>query len=355
MKWLKKVAVLAMAVSLMVCTVGRAKAISTNAISTCVMDVDSGRVLYANNETEQRPIASTTKIMTGLLACELSSKEDLKQVLTCSKAAREAGGSSLYMELGDKITLKSCIYGTMLRSGNDCAVLLAEYFGGDVDTFIDMMNDKAEELGMENTHYATPNGLQDKDNYSTAYDMCLLGSYAIQNQRFAKVVGTWYIETKDGWKIENHNKLLQMDERCIGIKTGYTDKAGRTLVSCFQDPDTGQRIVCCTLYDSYDFEDHIKVYEWAFQNYPVRTLCQEGKTVTTFSVGEETYNLTAENTVTYPMTDKELKKVFIRMMLPRNQVELSEGDTAGEIIYYLNKEEIGRTNLICTLPETEVT
>ncbi|MCC8075387.1 MAG: D-alanyl-D-alanine carboxypeptidase [Clostridiales bacterium] len=352
-KFLRRLLAGVLAVCLTLGGAGSAFAISTNAVATCVMDVDSGRVLYSNNANKKRPIASITKIMTGLLACELSSEEDLEQVLTCSETANAEKGSSLYMEVGDKITLRSCIYGAMLRSGNDAAMLLAETVAGDEESFVALMNEKAQELGMENTLYGNPNGLVDEGNYSTAYDMCLLGCYAMQNELFAEIVGTTYIETEDGWKIENHNQLLGMDSRCIGIKTGYTSAAGRTLVSCFEDPDTGQRIVCCTLADSYDYQDHIAVYDWAFETYPTHTFCEAGDVVTTLTAGGTDYTLTAADTVSYPLTDAEAQKVYARMRLPQNSdVTIQEGDVVGRIVYYLSGEEIGRTDLIYT-PQTE--
>lgn len=350
MKWIKKVLALTLAVGLVCCMIVSASAgFYTSATSTCVMDVDSGRVLFEENAHEQRPIASITKIMTGLLACEYSNEGNLKTVLTCSETANAEQGSSLYMEVGNKITLESCIYGTMLRSGNDAAMLLAETVAGDKDSFVAMMNEKAQEIGMSDTLYGNPNGLIDEGNYSTAYDMCLLGCYAMQNELFAKVVNTWYIETEDGWEIENHNKLLSMDERCIGIKTGFTSAAGRTLVSCFQDPDSGQRIVVCTLNDSDDFQEHIGAHNWAFESYPTRTLCQEGKTVTTFTMAGtgEVWNLTASQSVTYPLSDDETREITAQLVLPDNQAELAEGEAAGHIIYFFQGEEIGRADLIC--------
>ncbi len=351
--WLRTLLAGALAVYLTLNCVGSASAISTNAVATCVMDVDSGRVLYSNNANKKRPIASITNIMTGLLACEMSSEEDLEQGRTCSETANAEKGSSLNMEVGDKITLRSCIYGAMLRSGNDAAMLLAETIAGDEESFVALMNEKAQELGMENTLYGNPNGLEDEGNYSTAYDMCLLGCYAIQNELFAEIVSTYYIETEDGWKIENHNQLLSMDERCIGIKTGYTSAAGRTLVSCFQDPDTGQRIVCCTLADSYDYQDHIAVYDWAFETYPTRTFCEAGEVVTTLTVNGTDYPLTAVDTVSYPLKDDEAQQVYARMRLPQNSdVTIKEGDTVGYIVYYLDGAELGRTDLVYT-PQTQ--
>lgn len=348
-KWVAVVLTLAMVLG----TVGSVSAISTNAISTCVMDVDSGRVLYTNNAHEQRPIASITKIMTGLLACEAADKIGLDTMLTCSQHAHDEEGSSLYMEVGDKITYKSCIYATMLRSGNDAAMLLAETVAGSEGKFVKKMNKKARKIGMTETCYGNPNGLVDEGNYSTAYDMCLLGRYAMQNELFAEVVGTWHYVDDQGWDVANHNKLINEDSRCVGIKTGFTSAAGRTLVSCFENPENGQRVVCCTLYDSYDFQDHIRVHEWAFENYPTHTLCEKNKVLTSLTMAEtgEVYDLKAAKTLTYAMTDSEARRVFVRVELPDNQVELQEGDKAGTVTYYLDGNEIGRTKLICAPAE----
>ncbi len=333
----------------LICAMGStAFAIDTAATSTCVMDVDTGRILYEDNDHEQRPIASITKIMTGYLACELSSEEDLQKVLTCSERANKEDGSSLYMEVGDKITLESCIYGTMLRSGNDAAMLLAETIGGDEESFVKMMNEKAQEIGMTDTLYGNPNGLVDEGNYSTAYDMCLLGRVAMRNKLFAKVVGTNYIETEDGWAIENHNRLLDRDSRCVGIKTGWTTLAGRTLVSCFEDPDSGQRVVICTLNDSDDFNDHIRVADWALDKYPPRTLCQEGRTLSVLSdeATGERFCLNAENSFSYPLSKGDTRKVSLRLTLPDRVEAPEEGGVAGVADFYLKGHKIGSTNLI---------
>ncbi|MCD8126316.1 MAG: hypothetical protein LUD82_02225 [Clostridiales bacterium] len=215
------------------------------------------------------------------------------------------GGSSLYLLEGDEITLLSALYGCLLRSGNDCAVVVAETIAGSEEAFADLMNEKAAELGMTSSHFVSCNGLVDEDNYSTARDMAVLGAYAIQNELFAEICGTWVITTEDGYWIENHNKLLSYDDRCIGIKTGYTSLAGRTLVSCAQDPDTGERVVCVTLNDSYDFDDHIAVYDWAFATYTPKTLCTAGETVTTltFAGNGATATLVTAEDVTYPLLE----------------------------------------------------
>lgn len=326
---------------------------STDATSACIMDADTGRVLYESNSHEKRPIASITKIMTGILACEYGQEDEgrMKQVLVCSETANAERGSSLYMEVGDKVVYQDCIYACMLRSGNDAAMLLAETIDGSGKQFVKRMNAKAEELGMTDTKYGNPNGLTDKGNYSTAYDMCLLGRYAMQNELFCKIVKTTFIKTKKyGWEIENHNnKLLEGDSRCIGIKTGYTEKAGKTLVSCFRDPESGQRVIICTLNDSNDRNDHIKGADWVFEKYPTRTLCQEGKKLTTMISVEtgKAYSVYPAETLNYPLKVSETRRVKGKLKLPQNEIPLYDGDTIGSLTFYLDGEAIGKTDLIC--------
>lgn len=347
MKWKKKLTALLMAV-MMACVCSTTSfALAPSATSCCVIDVDSGRILYSSNADAKLPIASTTKIMTGLLCSELATEKDLKTVISVSEHAAAEDGSSMYLEAGDQILLESALYGTMLRSGNDAAMVIAEYFGGDEETFLQMMNDKAQELGMTNTHYSCPNGLVDEDNYSTAHDLAVLGAYAIQNELFAKVVSTWVITTEDGYTVENHNKLLNQDSRCIGIKTGWTTAAGRCLVTCFQDPTSGQRIVCCTLNDPDMYNDHIGVYDWAFKKYPERTFCEEDGVVAhvTLAGSAVSVPLVAEETIKYPLTDTETNKITCSLDLPDNAVTLSDNEVVGQAVYYFKGEEIGRTNL----------
>ncbi|MCD8086141.1 MAG: D-alanyl-D-alanine carboxypeptidase [Clostridiales bacterium] len=325
-----------------------ASAVSTSATSTYVIDVDSGRVLYEDNADEQRPIASITKIMTALVAIEASTQEDLAQVCTVSAYAASVGGSSLYLVEGNEITLLSALYGCLLRSGNDCAVVVAEAIAGSEEAFTDLMNEKAAELGMTSSHFVSCNGLVDEDNYSTAHDMALLGAYAIQNELFAEICGTWFITTEDGYAIENHNKLLSYDDRCIGIKTGFTTLAGRTLVSCAQDPDTGARVVCVTLNDSYDFNDHMAVYDWAFATYTPKTLCTAGETLTTltFAGNGATATLVTAEDLTWPLSEGEESGLSCKIICPSNVPSVIQaGDEAGSVTYYLDGEEIASATL----------
>lgn len=347
MKWKKKLLAVLLAVGMMSALASTSYALTPSATSCCVIDVDSGRILYQFNEDAKRPIASITKIMTGLLGCELNDQGDFDTVITVSKNAAAEDGSSMYLEAGDKILLESALYGTMLRSGNDAAMVVAEYTAGDEASFLELMNDKAKELGMTNTHFSCPNGLVDENNYSTAYDMALLGCYAMRNEHFAKIVKTVSIKTKDGYTIENHNRLLSEDERCIGIKTGWTTLAGRTLVSCFEAPDSGQRVVCCTLNNPNDFNEHIEVYNWAFQTYPKRTFCEKNQVVTHVTLAGSTVSvpLVAEETVSYPLSNEETNQVTCSLELPDHATTLSEQDVVGQAVYYFKGKEIGRTNL----------
>lgn len=356
MKQIKRLIALVLCAGLVLCTsMSTASAISTSATSTCVIDVDSGRILYEDNAHAQRPIASITKIMTGLLACEASDKIGLDTELTCSAKAAGESGSSMNLSEGDKVSLRSCIYGTMLPSGNDAAMVLAESVGGDLDSFIDMMNDKAQDIGMTETVYGNPNGLIDEGNYSTARDMCLLGRYAIQNDLFREVVSTSSITTDDGYYLENHNRLVRMDDRCLGIKTGWTTAAGRTLVSCFVDWDSGQKVVVCTLNDRDDFNDHIRMANWSFANYPKRTLCTKDKVVTTLTMAGDgkVYDLKASKTLTYPMRDRDTRRLKVHLELPDNQVELKEGEKAGEVVYLLKGKKIASADLIVAAHEEQ--
>lgn len=345
MNWKKIIAVLVAAVLALPLGQLQARAVSTSAVSTCVIDVDSGRVLYESNADEQRAIASITKIMTGVVALE-TVPEELDQVCTTSDYAASVGGSSLYLLKGDQITLRSALYGTLLRSGNDCAIVVAEAVAGSEAAFCDLMNEKAAELGMTNTHFSSCNGLKDENNYSTARDMARLGAYAIQNPQFAEICGTWVLTTEDGYWIENHNKLISEDKRCIGIKTGYTYAAGRTLVSCARDPDTGARVVCCTLKDSDDYKEHQAVFDWAFATYTPVTLCTAGQEMTrlTFADGE-TLPLLAEEDLFYTLQEGEELSCRMCCLGNRPTEGCAPGEEAGYVAYYLNGEEVARTAL----------
>ena len=196
----------------------RVAAVSTSASSAILMDAASGRVLYEQNADAKMLIASTTKIMTALVAIREGEPSD---VVTVSREAAYTEGSAMYLSVGEELTLETLLYGLMLCSGNDAAVAIAEHIGGSTEGFVAMMNATAKELGLSSTSFANPNGLDAKTHYSTARDMAKLACAAMENETFARIVSTKSVSVC-GRTMSNHNKLLSMTEGCIGLKTVYT-------------------------------------------------------------------------------------------------------------------------------------
>lgn len=241
---------------------------SINSRSCIIYDRNSHMVLYGKNETKQVKMASTTKIMTSLIIIENC---NLSETIEVSKKAAGTGGSRLGLKTGDKITIKDLLYGLMLCSGNDAAVALAEYAGGDIQGFANLMNNKAHELGLTNTHYESPHGLDSDGHYTTAYELAVLTDYALKNETFAKIVGTKnYTVTINGYpkNLSNTNELLGYLNGVYGVKTGFTNGANRCLVTaCKRD---NMDIICVVLgADTKKFrtQDSIKLIEYAFKNF----------------------------------------------------------------------------------------
>lgn len=234
----------------------RAEAVQLSAVSAILMDADSGEILYEKDAARQMRIASTTKLMTALVALE---RVSLRDTITVT-AAHMAEGSSMYLKPGETVTVEELLYGLLLCSGNDAALALADCCGG-LDAFVQAMNDKAAALGMGDTSFINPNGLDGEGHYSTARDMAVLASHAAQEPTLRRICAT-KTATVGGRTMTNHNKLLSQIEGCIGMKTGYTKAAGRTLVSCAERD--GRRLVAVTLCDGNDWVDHRALYEMGF-------------------------------------------------------------------------------------------
>lgn len=234
----------------------RTEATQVSAAAAILMDGDSGEVLYEKEASQRMRIASTTKIMTALVVLE---RARLTDTITVTRA-HMAEGSSMYLKPGETVTVEELLYGLMLCSGNDAALALADCCGGS-DAFIRAMNEKAAALGMHNTSFANPNGLDDENHYSTAYDMALLASCAVKEPTLRRICSTRTAKIGDR-TMTNHNKLLRQMEGCFGMKTGYTKAAGRTLVSCAERQ--GRCLVAVTLCDGNDWADHKMLYEQGF-------------------------------------------------------------------------------------------
>lgn len=233
-----------------------ADGVGTSAGAAILMDADSGDVLYEHRADEIRLIASTTKIMTALVALDCARLQDTVEVT----ASHMVEGSSMYLQPGETVTVEELLYGLLLCSGNDAALCLADHCGG-LDAFVERMNEKARALGMVNTSFENPNGLDGENHYSTARDMAILAAYAVNDPTFVRFCSTTSVTVGDR-AMSNHNKLLKTLPGCIGLKTGYTKAAGRTLVSCCVRD--GRQLVAVTLCDGNDWADHAALYDWGF-------------------------------------------------------------------------------------------
>ena len=240
----------------------------TNSRACVVIDRHTNTILYGKNENAQRKMASTTKIMTATIIIENC---NLDETIEVSSKAAGTGGSRLGLKTGDKITIRDLLYGLMLCSGNDAAVALAEYAGGNIDGFAELMNKKASDLGLTNTHFETPHGLDSDEHYTTAYELAILSNYALNNTTFAQIVGTKvYTITINGYpkQLSNTNELLGTLNGVYGIKTGFTNGANRCLVTACKRNDMD--IICVVLgADTKKFrtQDSIKLINYIFDNF----------------------------------------------------------------------------------------
>lgn len=249
------------------------KASAISAECAILIDAQTGRVLYEKQAEEKSLIASTTKIMTALVICEQTNVLDRVKI---PKEAVGIEGSSMYLKEGEVLTVQELLYGLMLQSGNDAAVALAIYCGGTVEGFTELMNDKAHRLGMTQSHFANPNGLDSPGNYSTARDMGILTAYAMQNPIFAQTVSTKTITIGERC-LRNHNKLLWQLEGANGVKTGYTKAAGRILISSVTR--MGRQLIAVTFNAPDDWQDHKTLIEDGFSRFTVQKLIRQGQTL----------------------------------------------------------------------------
>lgn len=236
--------------------------------SVIVMDADSNRVLYGSNEYDKKLIASTSKIMTSLVVLNNANIED---IVTITPSVLRSFGSGIYIEVGEKISVENLLYGLMLRSGNDAGIALSEYVGGSEEGFAMLMNNLAKSIGMKDTNFINATGLENNNgvgNTSTAYDMALLMSNAMKNETFKTITGTRHKVVKTNYKTYdwyNKNKLLTNYKYTTGGKTGYTQKAYRTLVTSATKDD--KNLVVVTLNEKDDFAIHESLYEEYFKKY----------------------------------------------------------------------------------------
>ena len=311
---------------------------STSSASEYVlMDQNTGRVLEGKNYNKPMLIASITKIMTCVIAIE-SGKLD--KTVVVDDIILKSYGSGIYVEMGEELTLNDLLYGLMLRSGNDAALVIAKYVGGSVDNFVNMMNKKAKDIGMNNTTFVNPSGLDNSDsgNYSTAYDMALLTRYAMKYDEYKKIVSTKSYTLKTNKKTyvwKNKNKLLKEDY-ITGGKTGYTEKAKRTLVS------TGSKnninLIVVTIRDSDDWNTHRSLYKKAFDNYIAYKFLDKNN----FKINiDNKYkgDFYIKNDVYIPVLNKELNNMTSKIELDGDK-DYHNGDKIGIYKIFVNNEVI---------------
>ena len=306
--------------------------------AAALLHMDSGTILYAENADAPMGIASTTKIMTALVVLEHCDLDERVEILP---EDTEVEGSSMYLQAGETYTVKELLYGLMLASGNDAALALARYCGGSVEGFVDLMNQKAAELGLTRTHFCNPHGLDAEGHLSTARELGILACSAMENDTFREIVSMNDITIKNLTYV-NHNKLLRTYDGCIGVKTGYTEACGRILVSCAERD--GTRFVCVTLSDPDDWTDHAALLDWAFETWEYREITASYELAV---LSGETPACTAEAIPTRLLlrTDEQPK---LRAELPRFLfAPLHKGETIGTLTATSPDGAEVQTPLIC--------
>ncbi len=305
--------------------------------SSAVLINVGGEIIWGKNENEKLPVASTTKIMTALLASET---ENLYEDTPVSPEAIKVEGTSMGLKEGDRVSCYDLIVGMLLSSGNDAANEAAKRISGSLSAFSDLMNERAKEIGMKNTNFVTPSGLHHEEHYSTAYDMALLGAASLENPLFRSVCSSKSITISYGSPpyrrtLYNHNKLLTMGDGYIGIKTGYTRKAGRCLVSACERE--GVVLIAVTLKASNDWEEHQKLYDYGFSLLKEKTCPREEFSLRVYGGDKENLKAFSAEERFYFSGEEPIKKVF----LPEGvYAPVKKGDKIGSVSYFSGDKEI---------------
>lgn len=326
--------------------IGASAESASSAESAILIEAETGAVISEKNADERRAMASTTKIMTAILTIEAG---DLDKEFTVDSYAIMVEGTSMGLQEGDRVSRRDLLYGILLPSGNDAANAAAVSVGGSIPAFVKMMNEKAQALGLSNTHFVTPSGLDADGHYTTARDLAALAAYAMKNETFREIVSSKSKKLEFGnppypRTLYNSNKMLSNYEGAIGIKTGFTDNARRCLVSAAER--NGVTLIAVTLNAPDDWNDHTKMLDYGFsvvKNYPLETGCTaktavagSGKSVGVFAESSE-LSLTPENR----------QKLERRVVLPRMVYGgVKQGQKLGELQFLLGGKVVKTVPLL---------
>lgn len=331
---------------------------SVSAQCAAVIHMDTGEVLFVKNGEERRAMASTTKIMTALLTLEEAAIENREVEITREMVLVE--GSSMGLREGDRLTLRDLAVGMLTVSGNDAANSAAIAISGSREAFVERMNQRAQELGLENTHFETPSGLDGETHYSTALDMAKLAAAAMQNPDFAAIAGNktakvTFLSPEKTVTYQNHNKLLSLYEGCTGVKTGYTKKAGRCLVSAAERD--GVRLVAVTLNAPDDWNDHAALLDYGFSKMTTLTFDESNYSckVPVAGVGEITVCGSSESvTAAIPVSQQGAVRRVVELERFL-YAPVKKGEQVGKVRYLLGERTVAELPLLAaenaSLPE----
>jgi D-alanyl-D-alanine carboxypeptidase (penicillin-binding protein 5/6) len=318
-----------------------------NGKSGVLIETKSGRLLYSYNAHLKLPMASTTKIMTALVAIENGNLNDIVKV---DRSSVGIEGSSIYLRPGEEITLKDLLYGLMLRSGNDSAIAIAKHVGGTVDNFIKMMNKKAKEIGAYNTNFTNPHGLHNDNHYTTAYDLALITREAMKYDTFKEIVKTkvWVANRNVNRYFYNKNKTLWQYNGGDGVKIGYTKRAGRCLVaSATRD---NMQLIAVVLNDSTWFNDCYRLFDYGFKNYRPFVIHEKGQFVRSVYVPNgkrDILPIVVKDSLIIPLRDEEKNTIKTVIKLPKRlNAPINEGQLVGAIEIYMQGKLIHKGDLI---------
>ncbi|MDF2631916.1 MAG: D-alanyl-D-alanine carboxypeptidase [Caproiciproducens sp.] len=321
-----------------------------SAKSAVLMNADNGEILYAKGENDKRPMASTTKIMTALITLETAAVNN--RIVTITDNMVRVEGSSMGLMPGNKLSLKSLAAGMLLVSGNDAANSAAIAIGGSTKAFAELMNKRAKELNMTDTHFVTPSGLDDEEHYTTARDLAVLAAAAMKNPDFAEIaceksMSVQFISPDQTRRLTNHNKLLSMYSGCVGVKTGFTKKAGRCLVSSAEK--NGVHLVAVTLNASDDWNDHEKMLNYGFSKLISCPVDDSGYSVTFPVVGGTSNNVVIHGSVqnSIVVNIDEASNIKRTVELPTFvYAPVEAGQVLGTVRYTVGSKTVATTELI---------